>query len=189
MKSRGLVAIANEQVPIATVCRLLGVEVPDDGLRAPKLHCPFEHFFHSDGGMEAAMRIFADDNTAYCFSCTVKYTPVSLYAQGMDVVHREAAVRLLEYIGYTPPDLATAWQLAVTFEPMPQRSQLAEALKTFCRRVDPGWRTRQFDPVIAAALRRCFALLDLVHSGADAQLWLERCKIVMSHALDLQKPS
>lgn len=190
MNRRSVVAVANEQVPIATVCRLLGVEVPEEMVRSPKLHCPFEQLNHSDGGMDKAMRIYDESNTAYCFSCAISYTPVTMWCLAMDTNDRRAvAAQLLDQIGYRPVDLAAAWEHAQTYQPQPDRSQLAEALTTFCRRTQPGWRIRQFDAPVAAMLSRCLDLLDLVGDAEDAVLWLSRCKGVMDATISGSKPT
>lgn len=179
-----VITVANEQVSIATVCRLLGVEVADESNQRAKLHCPFEQTYHSDQGISPAMRLYEDTNSVYCFSCSASNTPVSLYAQAMDLRYRDAAQQLLERVGYKPLDLAAVWQAAQVFEPTPDRTQLAEALKTFCRRVDPCWGTSQFEDRIAVTLTRCLATLDLVRDSEDAGLWLTRCKEIMRNAID-----
>lgn len=190
MKS-GVVTEANERVPIASVLAMLGVELPDDfGLRnSHKSRCPFGEIYHSDHGVSPAMRVYPDSNSAYCFSCSAYYTPVSLAAKGFDLDWRSAAIKLLDHIGYQPLDLAAQWRAAVDYRPEPDRALLAEALKTFCRRIDPAWASRQFEPRIAATLTRCLALLELVHDASDVTLWLTRCKDAMQTALYMAQPS
>lgn len=180
----GLITVANEQVSISTVCRMLGIEVPDDLGRSTKLHCPFEQVYHSDQGVDPAMRIYTETNSAYCFSCSAYYTPTSMYALGMDLRWRDAAVQLLDRVGYRPVDLRETWQRALETALPPDRAQLAEALKTYCRRVDPGWSSHQFDDVVAAMLTRCLGLLDLVTDADQAWQWLECCKKIMKLTID-----
>jgi hypothetical protein len=177
--------LANEHVSIVTVCQMLGVELPDDigTARSRKVHCPFGEMYHSDHGASPAMRIYPDTNSAYCFSCAAYYTPVSLAARAMDADKITTATRLLDRVGYRPMDLAEAWRAAQHQEPDPNRALLADALKTFCRRIDPRWSQRQFDPQIAATLTRCLSLLELVHSAPDVTLWLSNCKTAMRRAL------
>lgn len=186
---RSEVAVANEVISIATVCRWLGVEVPDDPTRA-KLYCPFGEFNHSDGGREPAFRIYTDSNSAYCFACSESFTPVKMYARMTDNGNWKAvALILLAKIGYRGMDPELAWRQAQQYQPEIDRSQLAEALKTYCRRSDPAWRTRQFDAFVAARLTRCLALLDLVRTEQDASLWLGACKLVMRQAITSGEPS
>jgi hypothetical protein len=182
---RSVVAEANERVSIVTVCQMLDVDVPDDlGSRSSyKIHCPFGTIYHSDHGISPAMRIYPDSNSAYCFSCAAYYTPVSLAAKGLDIDWRTAAAQLLDRIGYRPLDLAEVWQQVKEYTPEPDRALLADALKTFCRRIDPAWSARQFDPQIAATLTRCLSILDLVSTPEEVTLWLDSCKIAMRCAL------
>jgi hypothetical protein len=188
VKSPSVITVANEEVSIVTVCQMLGVELPDDvgSGRSRKVHCPFEELYHSDGGVSPAMRIYPETNSAYCFSCSYYFTPVGLAARAMGVHPTTAAQRLLERIGHRPMDLAAAWKSVSTHQPQLDKPLLADALKTYCRRIDPAWSRRQFEPVVAAALTRCLSLLDLVVSADDVTLWLCRCKEVMWSVLDVE---
>lgn len=178
----GVITVANENVSIVTVCRMVGLDLPEDveSSRSAKVHCPFEEVYHSDRGVEPAMRIYPESNSAYCFSCSAYFTPVGLAAQAMDINRRDAAERLLDRIGYRRPDLASAWQQASEFTPELDHALLAQALKTYCARVVGGWSARQFEPNVAGRLSRCLNLLDLVVTDDDANLWLTTCKTVMA---------
>lgn len=191
MARQSVVAVANEHVSIVTVCQMFGVELPDDvGTgRSRKVHCPFEEMYHSDHGASPAMRIYPDSNSAYCFSCSAYYTPVNLAAKAMDCTYQEAASRLLDRIGYKPLDLAAAWKHAKEYEPEPDKALMADALKTYCRRVALCWEQRQFEPQVAATLTRCLSILDLVKTQDDVSLWLTRCKVAMRQALHTDDPS
>lgn len=178
---RNVVALADEQVPIATACRMLGVEVPDEGHR--KVHCPFGATDHSDGGLSPALRVYPETNSAYCFNCSHYYTPVTLTSRALDVPNRAAALHLLDHIGYKPLDFATAWNSARQYEPELDKALLADALKTYCRRIDPAWPARQFDPAVAGVLTRCLSLLDLVTKADEVPLWLAGCKEAMRREL------
>lgn len=191
MNRPSVVTVANEQVSIVTVCQMLGTELPDDvgAGRSRKVHCPFEQVYHSDGGVAAAMRIYPESNSAYCFSCSYYYTPVNLAARAMGVDQRTAAARLLDRVGYRPLDLAAAFRAVSSYEPQPDKALVADALKTYCRRIEPHWSRRQFEPVVAAALTRCLSLLDLVISADDVALWLARCKDAMRRVLHAEQLS
>lgn len=184
-RSLAAITIANEQVSIVSVLQMLGVDLPDDvgSSRSRKLSCPFGQVYHSDGGVSPAMRIYPDTNSAYCFSCSMYFTPVSLAAQGLDCDPLTAANRLLDRIGHRPTTLAQKWEQARSYEPEPDKALLADALKTYCRRINPDWAGRQFDPAVAATLTRCLSLLDLVHTAQDVSLWLSRCKVAMCRTL------
>jgi hypothetical protein len=191
VKRPNVVEVANEKVAIVVVCRMLGVQLPDDLVagRSQKVHCPFGEIYHSDGGLSPAMRIYPDTNSAYCFSCAAYYTPVSLAAKAMDTTYHTAAIRLLDHIGHRPMDLAQQWQQVAQFEPEPDRALLADALKTYCRRIEPQWSQRQFEEGVARVLTRCLGLLDLVKSAGDVTLWLDRCKEAMRRAMHREELS
>lgn len=179
MRRQTVIAVANEKVPIATVCRMLGVAVDDGVGRNRKVHCPFGDLYHSDQGLSPAMRVYPESNSAFCFSCSAYYTPVHLAARAMNVDQRTAAARLLDRIGYRPLDPAAAWQRVQRYEPPVDKALLAEALKIYCRRIEPTWALRQFEPRVAATLTRCLRLLDLVRTDEDVQVWLAGCKEAM----------
>jgi hypothetical protein len=185
------VTMANEHVPIVTACQLVGMDLPDDFAygRSMKLHCPFGELDHSDGGIEPAFRIYPETNSAYCFACRTAYTPVWLVAQAWDARPVDVAAELLDRIGFSPPSMAQAWARASRWEVPPDTSLLAEALKAYCRRVDPTWTTVQFTSAVAARLNRCLDLLDLVRTDADARQWLTGCKTAMAAVLTLPESS
>jgi hypothetical protein len=175
-----LITFANEQVPIATVCRLIGVDLPGDGVvYRLKLHCPFGDIYHTDGGMQAAMRIYPDSNNLFCFAGCGFFSPVTLAAQAWDLTRRAAARELLERLGIVRAASVSVWAELDRVDP-PDRTLLAQALRTFCRRAIPGWEQHQFDAGPAQLLNRCLALLDHVRTDEDAQRWLEVCKAAMS---------
>lgn len=147
--------------------------------RNMKVFCPFGDLYHSDGGVEAAMRIYPDSNSLYCFAGCGGFGPVSLVAHAWDLTRRAAARELLERTGITGPSRASVWAQRELVDP-PDRVLLAEALKTFCRRRVVAWSTTQFDPVVAARLSACLALLDHVATDEDAGRWLEVCKAAMA---------
>lgn len=180
------ISVANELVSIIQVCRWLGVDVPEDVAygRSVKVRCPFGEFYHSDGGIEASMRLYPDTNHAYCFSCAYHYSPVSLAARAWDQRYQTAAATLLEKVGHKPVSLAQAWSEVVDQVVPPNRDSLAAALTTYCLRIDPGWAEHQFTAPVAAVLDKCLALLASVDTDDQATHWLDVCKLVMRRALD-----
>lgn len=179
------VVYADEQVAITTACRLIGMQIPEaaDLGRPVKVHCPFGEIYHRDRGTETAFRIYPDSNHAYCFACGQRYGPVRLVSLAWGISARNAAVELLERAGIKPVTLADLWAQVADHAPVPDTAMLAEALKTYCARIDPGWDAGQFDPATAATLSGCLVLLDHVSTAGDAQLWLTRTKQVMSARL------
>jgi hypothetical protein len=181
------VATANRQVAVTVVCELIGMDVAAQigSGRSRKLFCPFGPLYHADGGLEAAMRIYPDTNHAYCFACHSSFTPVWLAAQVWGVPPAVAAKALLDRVGYRPDTTSPvqAFARASSRRRQPNATLLAEALKTFCARVDPCWETDQFDTEVATVLARCLALCALVRSDEDAQHWLVVAKHVMAAVL------
>lgn len=180
-----VVDLANDYVSIHFACTVVGMHLPAsfDEQRSVKVSCPFEELYHSDGGAASAMRIYPESNSAWCFSCSYYYTPVSLVARALDLSNVDAAELLLQRAGYRPPDPMDVWNDVVAQEVIPDKVLLGEALKTYCRRIDPAWSTRQYEQPYAGTLRLCLGLLDRVHSDADAREWLGGCKKVMSRIL------
>jgi hypothetical protein len=185
-RERSVVGIANEKVPITLACRLIGLDLADDIAygRSLKIHCPFGEIYHVDQGHEAAMRIYPDTNSAFCFAGCGYFSPVWLLAQAWDIDPTQAAVELLERAGIKPVSLAQAWAEASIVDAEPDRTALCEALKMYCRRTVPGWNALQFQPEVARTLARCLTLLDRVRTEDDAQRWLRVCKQVMAHETD-----
>ena len=185
------VETANAKVPITVACQVIGMDLPDyAGYQRPlKVHCPFGEFYHVDGGLDPAMRIYPDSNSAYCFAGCGYFSPVWLVAQACDVSTYDAAVSLLERVGHRPASPAQRWAQASTWESPPDVRLLSEALKTYCARICSHWSDQQFDPSVATTLTRCLALLDRVGTESEAQEWLHGVKIVMQRALDVRKTS
>lgn len=66
LQQRSLVQVANDEISIIGVARMLGCHVGDViDVKSVKVHCPFG-FLHPDGGMETAFRIYPGTNSAYC---------------------------------------------------------------------------------------------------------------------------
>lgn len=177
-----LIVFADEQVPIESACRLVGMDLPEDLAygRNMKMFCPFGDLYHSDGGLEAAMRVYVESNHVFCFAGCGLFGPVALVAHAWDMTRLAAARELLERTGVAGPSRASVWARTQLPDP-PDRALLAEALKTFCRRRVPGWATAQFDPAVAERFSACLALLDHVHTDEDAGRWLEACKAAMAN--------
>lgn len=180
---KSLIDEANARVPIVKVCRLIGMEVPEGA--SGKYRCYFGDFNHSDGGRAASFRIYSDTNSAYCFSCRMAFTPTSLYAQAKEVSRKNAAMALLEEIGWKPVSQAQHWASLVSpEEPKPDPSMLALALRTYCARICSEWDELQLTPEVGGVLSRCLSLLDKVHTSQEAEQWLDVCKTVMKKKLE-----
>ena len=184
MEKKSLIVEANERVSIVLVCRLIGVDIEEGRTGgSTKTYCPFGRFYHSDGGTEPALRVYAESNSAYCFSCKKFFTPTSLAADAWDISKKRAAIELLDRIGYKPLTAAELWAGVQQKDPKPDTSMLGMALRTYCRRVDPNWETSQFDPKISAVLDKCLSLLERIKTSTEADEWLATCKEVMTRVL------
>ncbi len=177
---------ANEVVEISEVLRTLGIYVPEESFygNSKKLHCPFG-FYHSDGGTDRAMRVYFKSNTAYCFSCNKRYSPVTLLAAKKDCSLNNAALELLESKGIKQKTLEDRWTEALE-KPIVNLdvNALADALKIYCSTVHPNWLVVQLHDDVATTLNKCFDLLRVVKTDSDALKWLNGCKQVMKRLLD-----
>lgn len=173
-----LIRLANQRISMATACRWAGMSV-SDGEGSRKIRCPFGDISHSDGGVAASFRVYEETNSAFCFSCQRGWAPVGLMAEFWDCARAEAAERMCQMAGITPPGWRERW--AELQQPLPpDRDDLAEALKQWCLRVcGPSWRVRQFDREVVAPLAACLGVLPLVTTDQEADEWLDRCQLVM----------
>jgi hypothetical protein len=185
MKQKSLIEEADQRVPIVLVCTLIKMDL-EDGLegRSVKTYCPFGRFFHSDGGVEPAFRIYPDSNSAYCFSCRKYFTPTTLASDAWDIPKKEAAKDLLDRVGYKTLTDEEIWAGVQEQPPEPDKSVLGLALRVYCQRVDPSWQASQFVPEVSTVLDKCLSLLDRVTNDQEAEQWLEVCKKVMLRTIN-----
>jgi hypothetical protein len=177
---------ANTKIDITDVLASVGVFVPESIRNGgnKKVYCPFG-FYHSDGGATKAMRVYKNNNTVYCFSCSKRYSPVSLAAAKWDCSWMNAAFRLLEDAGFKPKSLEERWAEATTpVENKPDLIALADALKTYCSGVADDWGSLQLEDNVAETLNKCLGLLNIVSTEEDATKWLYTCKKVMRRLLE-----
>lgn len=174
-----VVELANEKVPIAYVCRKIGMTIPDRSTgKSIKTRCPFG-FVHADRGLEAAFRIYYDTNTAYCFAGCGFFTPVWLAATAWDRQPTEIAGEMLHAIGYRSPDSEQYWEHLIAPKPAPvDRAALAEALTVYCSAKIQQWDDRQFGD-LSQSLEKCLRLLEYVETADDAWQWLRVSKQYM----------
>ncbi len=177
------VATANRVVPMAVACRAAGVRVPDVHRdTGSKMHCPWG-FEHSDGGRDPAFRVWRDH--AWCFSHQEWFSPVRLAARIWEVSYEQAAIKLLDLVGYKPADYAHHWQ-KVARPPELDRSAAAQALRNYCSALAP--QERLAGPVAAEYMSRCLGFLTQVKDEAEAAQWLDLAKTVMARALQQGEP-
>jgi len=185
LRQKSWVDEANDKVKITDVLTSIGVFVPSAILNGgnKKIYCPFG-FYHSDGGTTKAMRVYMKTNNVYCFSCSKRYSPVSLAAAKWDTSWTAAALSLLEDAGFKPKTLTERWADAIAEEENPpDLIALADALKMYCSMISPDWDHRQLEDNVAEMLNKCLGLLDRVVDDEGADRWLDTCKLVMSKLL------
>lgn len=174
---------ANTRIDIVDVLGMLGIQVPVSSNSSKKIHCPFG-FYHSDGGFSKAMRVYLTNNTVYCFSCSKRYSSVSLAAASWDCSWLAAAMRLLEDFDLKAKTLAERWEDAVKVEDVTVNVlELSDALKIYCSGLHPEWEIVQLEDDISETLNKCLALVSRVKTEADADKWLHVCKQVMKQKL------
>jgi hypothetical protein len=170
-RAGSVVSVAREQVSILTVCRLVGMSVPDSFQGGSvKVSCPFGWVNHPDGGHESAFRIYPSSNSAWCFVCQEYYDSPKLYAAVRDITREEAAVVLLDEVGYKPLDLAHLWEQVSRPPVVLDTSSLAEALKVYCSRLSSRWEQRQFESGVAAGPPSSGAQVLVLCSGRASSL-------------------
>lgn len=180
---RERIQLANERMSIIEACRFIGMGLGDFEIASVKTYCPFGELLHEDGGRSKAFRVYPATNSAYCFACVKAYRPVSLIAADRDVPEAIAAEIVLEETGYVAQDFQARWDAVSAQQTVVDRDALAEALKTYCARVEPNWEARQLDEDIAEILRKCLTASRNVASDSDAREWLAVTKQVMANAL------
>lgn len=183
MRKKSFIEEANERVSIVEVCRRIGMDVSNPDR---KMRCWFGDLNHSDGGIDPAFRIYQDTNSGYCFSCRKYFDPVYLYAQATDKSMKNAALDLLEIVGWKPVSQSQRWAESVAPEVGVDVSMLALALRTYCARICPEWEEIQLEASVAEVLSKCLALLDFVRTPEEAGQWLNTCKQVMRKKLEAE---
>jgi hypothetical protein len=177
--------LANESANIVSVCRLIGMPMPDFEFASSwKMYCPFGEVSHIDGGQAKAFRVYPETNTAYCFACGILYTPVRLLATAKDIEYDEAADMILEMAGVTEANSEERWaELTTPPTETVSTADLAEALKIFCARTVPNWKKRQLDADVSGLVQSCLDLLPRVRTQEDADKWLKAAKSVITKKL------
>jgi hypothetical protein len=164
-------------MPVA--CRAAGIYVPDIHRdTGSKMHCPWGQVSHSDGGRDPAFRVWPDHG--WCFSCREHFSPVKLASRVWEVSYEQAAIKLLDHVGFKPADYAHHWQ-RVAAPPELDRSAVAQALRNYCAALAPQHRLTE--PAPAEYLARCLGFLTQVNDEAGAVQWLALSKQVMSCVL------
>ena len=175
--------IANERMTIIQAYNESAEHVPDFEYGSIKIHCPFGHLYHADGGTSKAFKIYPGTNSAWCFAGCGYFTPVKLLAWLKGVEEDEAAEIILDMTNYVAPDIDSRWNALVDTPPSVDTDALADALKVACQRMAKDWEMLQFDEVVSVKLRQCLGLLSKVATDEDATKWLNATKEIMRKVL------
>lgn len=183
--SHSSVDLANDYVGITSVLENMGIYVPETSSGVSwKSHCPFEDYYHIDGGRDKSLRIYFESNTAFCFAGCGYLTPVKLFSLKTGLSEIDAAEILLSQSGYELPTFEDELEGVLRAKTRVSRAFLREALQTFCARtVGDSWRSVQFDDYVLVSLEKCLVLLDKVNDEIKARSWLELSKKYMSEIL------
>lgn len=175
--------IANDRMGIMDAAKLVGMDVSSGDFQVAKHYCPFGTVFHLDGGASRAFKFYLETNSAWCFACSIYFTPTKLIALDRDLTEAEAAEVILEEIGYVEPTVEARWDAATAVKDIVDTDYLAEALKVYCARIDPNWESRQFDENVSKVLQACLELSPMANTTKLADEWLSTTKTVMSRVL------
>lgn len=186
---KNYVDLANKVVSIYYVAKLIGLDIPEHAkeMKSYKTHCPLGDFYHSDGGVDPAMRVYSETNSAYCFRCAESFSSVRLYARVNDLKQNEAADFLLLSTGYkheTMEDLWAEYNTEITAPP--DQATLALALKIYCARIDSKWSKNQFNKDVSKMYTKCLSILEMVSNTEQADSWLKASKDAMRKVLELK---
>lgn len=157
-EAQALIEAANE-LPLAALLEAMhGVYV--DRERPAKYHCPFGHIWHSDGGVDRALRFYPDSNTAFCFAGCGFLNPVRLAQVSWDIRSPiRAASELLEKYAGPPP----TWEERLAKALSPRTPELTQACVAALHQAlsgDPGYATLSLHPTVLAATEECLDRLE-----------------------------
>lgn len=175
------VDIVNEQVSIIPILLQMGIDVPDSSSGSSwKTNCPFEEFYHIDGGRAKSLRVYFGTNSAYCFAGCGYFTPVTLYSMKTGLTKSEAALMLMQMHSLSFPSFEDELQSLTVSAPKVSKAYLRESLQIFCQsEVGDDWKHIEFNEPIIAGLDNCLRLLDKVDDEETAKLWLLKSKQYM----------
>ena len=159
MRTHNYEAEANK-LPIDTILlALFDIDVPG-GASNWKTHCPLG-YEHSDGGASKSVRVYSESNSAWCFSHSMKFTPLSLWKLKYGGSRRGAAKELLKHfdVDLTPTSPEERWnKMNETSDLVIDPGYAMESLVRFAQTL-PEYASRQFEPSV---LELVTTLLDKV---------------------------
>jgi hypothetical protein len=157
------------RVPLDEVGSWLGLGgFQNDSGRPYKAFCPSGSSYHSDGGLQAALRVYPDTNTGYCFLCSWFVTPVKLVAVAKDITEPEALALLLDK--FSPGDEPQAATETDALGLSDLRSALVLYHQSLLAR--QGMSLTEDPTGSSEVLAQALSLLSLVKTQDDAVKWL-----------------
>jgi hypothetical protein len=136
------------------------IHVPDSGHKSWKDHCPFD-FEHVDSGVDRAMRVYPDANTAHCFAMHGFMNPISLIQRAYDLQPIQAARRLLDMYDLNKPrTFEERFTSASTPRPTPEIRQTLAAALHEALSGHPLYEQLSLDPGVLSATEAMLNKLD-----------------------------
>lgn len=139
------------------------------GIDKIKDYCPLG-FDHSDGGVRKALTVYGDSNTAWCFSHSMRFEPVSLWQIRTGMKSGEAARDLLNVYGHrtSPLTLSERWEKAEQKQSSPpiDRDALRDLVLNKAASL-PMYSKLQYDDSVVKAISYLLRSVDNLPDSAD----------------------
>lgn len=164
-----LIEKANREVSIELVLyHLYGIDVPASA-GSWKSPCPLDHD-HSDGGKTKAMKVFSESNSAWCFSHSRKFTPVSLWMLHTGKTHQKrAAMELMDFfdISYRKVSPEERWNQMNSEVKLWDRGLIKSTLTNSIKLLVPDYVDRQYDHEVITLMNSLLAEVDELNEDID----------------------
>lgn len=164
----GVVREANK-IPIEQVLMdRFNIDVPLEA-GSWKTDCPLGAE-HSDGGVRKSMRVYSTSNSAWCFSHSMKFSPVYLWQIATGLPRVKAAYDMLEYfeVTYRRKSPTERWNELNEFqdESSFDVDHIREAVRLYATTL-PGFSTRQYDAEVMRLMNEIYSRLESLKTSTD----------------------
>lgn len=169
MRGSKFVSRANEEIRIEDVLNdFFGGDVPYN-VEKMKTYCPLG-YDHSDGGIRKAMNVYSSTNSAWCFSHSMGFTPVSLWSLKTGLPQPVAAKKLLQEYGrrVDPPSLEERWIVLDEKASVPEldREALRRLIINHAKSLE-GYGRRQYDESTLSLMSDILRVVDKLPSDLE----------------------
>lgn len=179
MRPRAVILAADE-LPIEEVLfKLFNIYVPL-GVEGWRCDCPLS-YEHSNPSVKS-MKVYSASNSAWCFSHSKKFTPVTLHQLNTNKNRLETAYDLLSKFGvsFTPPTLEERWAAEPPQDTI-DRVALQETFANFLQTL-PDYATRQYDPDVLDKVNNMQSSVAVLPDDSDyatIERWMTFVKTTM----------